>query len=306
MPLTVQLDGMHPEAFIDYYQQNKASIEARLLRQGAVKFKGVFIDSQHTFQRIVESIAAKFMPYLDGTSPRTKLSDLVYTSTEYDPMQRITMHNENSYSAKWPNRLYFSCLKNAQTGGETLLADSREMLRQLDPAIVAEVEARGVTYIRNLHGGEGVGLSWQQTFEIDNKKRLEEYCQAYSISVEWGADNSVRLKQHSKGIIRHRITQEKVWFNQIDQFHPYQLGEEVYEALLSMYDTPEDFPKYVTFGDGTAIGEDTIKAVLKTASDLTVAPPWDLNELLIVDNELVSHGRNPFTGERKVLVAMSE
>jgi alpha-ketoglutarate-dependent taurine dioxygenase len=306
LPFVEHLSGMAADDFIRYYRQNKDAIEDQLLKNGAVKFKGVRIDSQDTFQYVVQSISDKFLPYIDGTSPRTKLSSMVYTSTEYDKTQRITMHNENSYSSKWPNKLFFSALEVADTGGETLLADSRELLAGIDPQIVAEVEARGVIYVRNLHGGDGVGLSWQQTFETDDKRALADYCNACGIAVEWGENDSARLKQASKGIIRHRITGEKVWFNQIDQFHPYQLGEEIYTALLDLYDTPDEFPKYVKFGDGTTISEDIIRHILEVSNRITVAPAWDQNELLIVDNELVSHGRNSYTGSRKVLVAMSE
>jgi hypothetical protein len=63
---------------------------------------------------------------------------------------------------------------------------------------------------------------------------------------------------------------------------------------------------YVTFGDGKHISEDIITEVLNTIEKVTVAPVWDKNELLIIDNELLAHGRNPYVGNRKVLVSMSE
>lgn len=306
MPLVIDLDDLQPDAFISYYTSNKAGIENKLSTNGVVKFKGVQINSLQTFQHIVDSISSKFLNYIDGNSPRTKLTDNVYTSTEYDKTQRITMHNELSYSAKWPNKLFFSCLQPAETGGETLLADSREILARMDSDIVDEIEQRGITYIRNLHSGKGVGPSWQDTFEVNTKEEAESYCRSYGIVYEWGPHDSLRLIQNSKGIIRHRLTGEKLWFNQIDQFHPCHLGAEVYEVMQMMYDAPEHFPMYVRFGDGKEITEALVHEVLKTIDEVTVAPLWQKNELLIVDNELVSHGRNSYTGERRVLVAMSE
>jgi alpha-ketoglutarate-dependent taurine dioxygenase len=38
----------------------------------------------------------------------------------------------------------------------------------------------------------------------------------------------------------------------------------------------------------------------------TVAFPWQKGDLLMLDNMLVAHGRNPFSGERKVIVSMAE
>lgn len=305
-PLEVDLGGLDPESFIALFRNNEEQIRSWLLQKGALKFKGLQIESVEIFQKIVDSISSKFLNYIDGNSPRTKLSGTVYTSTEYDKSQRITMHNELSYSAKWPNKLFFSCLTPAATGGETLLADSREVLKNLDQDIVSEIRKRGIIYIRNLHGGKGIGQSWQDTFETNDKEKVEEYCKAYSIEFEWREDDNLRLKQFSKGIIRHRETKEEVWFNQMDQFHPSQLGEETYEAMMTIYESPEEFPIYVTFGDGGEIDMGTIKRLMQKIEEITFFPPWQINELLIVDNELVCHGRNSFTGDRKVLVAMSE
>jgi len=305
-PLEVELGGLDPESFIALFRDNEEQVRTWLLQKGAVKFKGLPIGSVEIFQKIVDSISSKFLNYIDGNSPRTKLSGTVYTSTEYDKSQRITMHNELSYSAKWPNKLFFSCLTPAATGGETLLADSREILKKLDADIVSDIRKRGISYIRNLHGGQGVGQSWQDTFETTDKAQVEAYCRAYAIEFEWREDDNLRLKQFSKGIIRHRETKEEVWFNQMDQFHPSQLGEETYEAMMMIYDSPEEFPIYVTFGDGGEIDAGTIKRLIQRVEEVTFFPPWQKDELLIVDNELVCHGRNSFTGDRKVLVAMSE
>lgn len=306
LPLTIQLENMLPADFVSYYLKNKNQLESKLQRNGAVKFKGIQIGSLDDFQKIVDSISEKFLNYIDGNSPRTKLSGNVYTSTEYDKTQRITMHNELSYSSKWPNKLFFSCLKPAEIGGETLLADSRSILKKMRPEIVSAIREKGITYIRNLHGGVGMGPSWQDTFETKDKNQLEKYCEAYGIDYEWRSNGALTLKQSSKGIIKHRVTGELVWFNQIDQFHPAHLGEEVYEAMMAIYDSPDDFPMYVTLGDGTKISEDMLTEILQTIESVTLAPAWEMNELLIIDNELVSHGRSPFQGDRKVVVAMSE
>ncbi len=37
-----------------------------------------------------------------------------------------------------------------------------------------------------------------------------------------------------------------------------------------------------------------------------VAPPWQEGDILLIDNMLAAHARSPFTGPRKVLVAMAD
>lgn len=304
--ITVDLGEANALQFIDYYQSNEAEIERQILEYGVIKFLGVTIDSTETFKSITHSIANEFLPYVDGNSPRTKLAGDVYTSTEYDKTQRITMHNELSYSALWPNRLFFSCLIPAEKGGETLLADSRKILHEMDQSIVREIEKRGVAYIRNLHGGGGMGPSWQDTFETNSKTELEDYCKSLGIEFSWGDRDGLKLRQTHPGIIHHNITKDRVWFNQIDQFHPYHLGDELYELMAEIYGSPEFFPMYVTYSDGSEMETAIVQEILSTIDALTYAPVWQANELLIVDNERTAHGRSPFEGNRKVIVAMTK
>lgn len=306
LPFMVELGEMSVSEFVTYFLEHRQEINRKLITAGAIKFEGVQMDSVDDFQRIVDSVSGKSLNYVDGNSPRTKLTGNVYTSTEYDQSQKITMHNELSYSKRWPNKLFFSCLQPAESGGETLLADSREILDRMDPAIVREIEEKNITYIRNLHSGLGIGPSWQLTFETEHKADVEKYCKALGIDFEWRLNDELRLFQPSRGIIRHRETKEKVWFNQMDQFHPAQLGEEVYEAMAAMYNDPEDFPMFVKFGNGDEVPEGMVKEILDTIEQVTLALKWKRNQFLMVDNELICHGRNPYTGIRKVLVAMSE
>ncbi|SFA59304.1 Taurine catabolism dioxygenase TauD, TfdA family [Pedobacter suwonensis] len=306
LPLILELSDVDSVNFVSYYQANKIEIEKQLTQVGAIKFQNISISSLQDFQNIVNAISDKFLSYVDGNSPRTKLTDNVYTSTEYDKNQKITMHNELSYSAQWPNKLFFSCLIPSETGGETLLADSREIVKAMNPQIVEEIQRKGITYIRNLHGGLGLGPSWQDTFETSDSHQVETYCKNYNITYQWSENGSLRLLQPSRGIIYHRTTGECVWFNQIDQFHPVHLGDELYEIMQSMYESTEDFPMNVKFGDDTPIEEAMVHEILHTIEEVTVAPTWSINEFLVVDNELISHGRNQFSGERKVLVSMSK
>ena len=305
LPTIIDLGEATPDEFINYSLTNREEIEDMLCETGAVKFCGVRIDSIENFKKILDSTTEKFLPYIDGNSPRTKLSDTIYTSTEYDKSQKITMHNELSYSRQWPKKLYFFCVTAATTDGETLIADSREILRRMNKDIVREIESRGIQYIRNLHGGIGFGQSWQTTFETEDKAQFERYCDQYDIRRIWRQNGSVTILEHSSGIIEHYKTKQKVWFNQIDQFHPYQLGTDIYEAFKLGYESPMEYPIYVTYGDGGIIDDEVIAEVIKTIDEVTIAPKWHKNELLILDNELTAHGRNPFTGERKVLVGMS-
>lgn len=281
---------------------------ALLLEHGAVLFKGFGIDSIEKFQQSARILPGNAVNYIDGNSPRTKLASNIYTSTEYPPELPISLHNELSYSHAWPERLYFCCIEAPATGGSTLIADSRAILSNLPAGLVDDFVGKGVMYVRNLHGGSGatMGKSWQQTFETESRAAVEQLCKDGAIEYEWKRDGGIRLIQRRPATATHPRTGARVWFNQVDQFHPSTNPPEVYEALMEIFgDDPLEMPQYGCFGDGTPIPVAALDEVRAVAARQTVAFPWERGDVMVIDNMLTAHGRAPFTGSRRILVTMS-
>ena len=68
----------------------------------------------------------------------------------------------------------------------------------------------------------------------------------------------------------------------------------------------EDLPFNTYYGDGSPIEAAVLEEVREAYDRETIAFPWEKNDILMVDNMLVAHGRQPFTGPRKIVVAMAE
>ncbi len=298
-------DRLDIQGFIDWYKSNQVVMQEKLDQNGAILFRGIDISSITDFETVMDDISSKFMAYVDGNSPRTKLTSKVYTSTEYDQNHSITLHNELSYSYQWPAKIFFCCLIPAAVGGETPIADCRKVLKSMDATLVEEIERKEIMYIRNLNDGAGFGPSWQDTFETKDRNKVEEFCKQANVQYDWKPDGGIKLIQPSQGIITHPKTGEKVWFNQIDQFHPSHLDKEIYETLMMMYEKEDELPMHVSFGDGTKITEEMVKEIRRTVDKESIANPWQQGDLLMLDNVLVAHGRKPYQGDRKVLVSMS-
>jgi hypothetical protein len=78
----------------------------------------------------------------------------------------------------------------------------------------------------------------------------------------------------------------------------------VREALLDVVDE-DRLPRQTLFGDGSPIPDAMLDEIRSVYRESLLAFDWQAADLLMLDNLLMSHGRAPFAGARRVLVAMS-
>jgi len=279
----------------------KQVIDQHLLAKGAILFRGFNNDGAADFVRIVESLTGELLEYVNGSTPRTKVEGEVYTSTEYPPEREIVLHNEMAYSTIWPTKLWFYCQYAADKLGATPLANSRLIYQDMPSAIRDKIAKHGIKYVRNYR--PYVDLSWQQTFNTEDKAQVEQVCRASGIEFEWNNDE-LKTTQLCQGVITHPQTGEMVWFNQAHLFHACNMDKSLREALLSMYGE-EGLPRNALYGNGEPIDDKDIEQILAVFKRHTTRFDWQPGDLLLVDNMQVAHGRESFEGRRKVLVAMN-
>ncbi|MGH9760730.1 MAG: TauD/TfdA family dioxygenase, partial [Blastocatellia bacterium] len=91
--------------------------------------------------------------------------------------------------------------------------------------------------------------------------------------------------------------------NQADQWHPSNLGPDLSMAMNRV--SGEDrLPINAYYGDGSPLEPDVLDEIRSVFRRLTVTFKWRQGDVLMIDNILVAHGRTPYSGPRKVLVAM--
>ncbi|MFI9237348.1 TauD/TfdA family dioxygenase [Streptomyces sp. NPDC053079] len=286
----------------EWARTHQDTVRDRLHAHGAVLFRGFGITLE-TFGEVVRALAGEPEAYVERSTPRTELGRHLYTATDHPADQPIALHNENAYQLSFPARLVFGCLTPARTGGATLLADTRRVLARLDPRVVAAFTERGVCYRRTYR--EGLGVSWQDVFRTHDKDAVTAYCAAHRIDVEWKADGALRTTQVRPAVAVHPATGERVWFNHAAFFHVLGHPPAIRDALLAQFDE-RDLPSHTSYGDGRPI-EPAVLEQLRHAYDAErVAPRWRAGDVLLVDNLLAAHGREPFTGERRVVVGMAD
>jgi alpha-ketoglutarate-dependent taurine dioxygenase len=304
LPAITSFDHLkNPVDFAKWYNDNRSAINADILQNGAVLFRGVKMEDPSDFDQAVRNVEEEFTDYIDVSYQRRKLTSKVYISTEYDRSLPIKLHNELSYASRWPSRLFFGCLVNAPVGGETSIADSAEIVTRMDPSLLSELKTRKIRYVRNLHGGVGLGPSWQETFKTEKPSDVEAFCKEEMMKFQWGDDGSLKLEAIRPPVRTHPITNREVWFSVAELYHPYHFDKEYYESLLDLVDGDvEKLPLYSSYGDGTAIPNNVIQEIINTVEAEMKLVRWNCNELLLVDNMRCSHGRMPYSGDRKIVV----
>ena len=309
LPLIVEHEPETPggvDGLLRLWSERHTQIEGTLHRHGAILFRNFGIAALEAFQSLAGRMGDELTDYVDGNSPRTDKGKGVYTSTEYPPEYFISLHNELSYSTSWPARLLFCCVHAADSGGETPLVDSRELLEALPDHIVRDFESKKLRSVRTLTGGEGFGPSWQKTFATTDAAEVERFARSTATDIEWLPDGGLRTSAERPATAVHAATGETVWFNQADQFHPSTHPEPVYKSMLTLYKGREHLlPQNVTYADGSPIPLEYFTIIRAVTRQLMQVFPWQRGDLLVVDNMLVAHGRMPFKGKRSVLVAMT-
>jgi alpha-ketoglutarate-dependent taurine dioxygenase len=288
---------------IDWLDQHQEQVDAWILAHGAVLFRGFAIHDDKSFVELCKRFTDELGLYVEGNSPRRHTSEFVYTSTDYPAEFDISMHNELSYAHTPPLRLLFYCQLPSITGGQTPIVDCRRVLERLGASLVDRFERHGVRYVQNLHGGSGMGRSWQETFETEDRDEVERYLGRGQVEVTWLAKGRLRTEQVRPAIRVHPLSGERVWFNQADQWHVSNLDAQSRRAL-ERFVPVDQFPLNATFGDGSPIPQQDLDHIRSTLWSSAVRFDWRRGDVLVVDNYLVAHGRHAYTGARSVRVAM--
>jgi len=300
LPLLVPGDG-RPVA--DAVAGDRARLRDLLTEHGALLFRGFDVGGVDGFEAAVRALSGTPLTYTEQSTPRSVIKGKVYTSTDYPANAEIPLHTEMSYQAAWPLVLYFHCVTPPDTLGATPLAATGAVLDAIDQDVRTEFDRRGWMVVRNY--GEDVGLRWWQAFGTEDRAEVERQCAEGDLRPEWRGTNGLRTTAVRRAVHRHPRTGAEVWFNHVVLFHESSLSAEVREAMVEIYG-PDGLPNNTYYGDGEPIPDEVVDHLRQAYRGASTRFDYQRDDLLVVDNMLVAHGREPFTGPRRIAVAMGE
>lgn len=302
LPLVVE-PNVDDVDLVGWARANHGLIQEKLLMHGGLLLRGFQPPALAQFESFARTISPVLLGYIERAAPRFEVSENIFTSTEYPADQTIPLHHEMAYSHNWPTKIWFFCDEPAREGGATPITDDRKVFRLIDPAIKKKFMEKKVMYIRNY--GEGVDFSWQDAFQTNDRSEVENYCKRSKAEFEWRDGDRLRTRQVRQSVVTDPRTGETLWFNHAHLFHHSSLAAAVRESLLSQFNEDE-LPRNAFYGDGTPIEPSVLGEIRGVYNDSAIRFSWRKGDILFLDNFLASHGRDPFVGPRRILVAMAE
>jgi len=297
LPLVIDVAD-RPADLTAWLAEARVELQSTLLRHGGILFRGLDQVADEELETITALLGGEPMPYREKQTPRSRVSGNVFTATDTPPRFAIQMHSESAFGAVWPRHLTFHCRQPATEGGCTPIADSRRVYAAIDREVRERFERLGVMYLRNF--GIGPGMSWRYAFDVSDEDELRAYCTAADIELEALPGGTWRTRQRRPAVVVHPLTGDKVWFNHAVALNASALDPNLQAKLRAERDDIE-MPINTCYGDGTPISDEVIQHLREAYAAHSVRFDWRRGDVLVLDNLLTAHGRDPYVGERTLV-----
>lgn len=321
VPLVVEpASATYPtlQELLQILQERNDDFRQILRTEGGFLLRGFPVHSPDDFAEVIEALnLGEFLNYIGGDSPRVKVRQGVYTSTEAPPSVRIPMHNELSFIKYHPRHIYFFCQIEPVEGGETPIADARKIYEAIDPEVRERFARKGLKYVaRYYHKSLIMDLmnriqrghkNWMEVFETESKSEVERLCQECEYGLKWLPRDWVQIFQERPALLNHEETGETTWFNQahLYDYNPKFLGLWRYIGYRLFYCRRNIRHHEIFYQDGSRIKRRDLYHILDVLEQQSVYYRWKQGDVLVLDNVLMMHGRAPFSGRRRVLTALT-
>lgn len=282
--------------------EHRDALQAVFAEHGSALLRGLGLRDVAEVGAVVQTLAGGVMTEREAFASRETYPGGVYSSSAWPPNQQMCMHHELSYRLDVPGLMLFACLVAPPDGGAIALADSPTVLDALPPELVDRFDREGWMLTRNYT--DEIGLSFAEAFGTDDRGAVESYCRANAIEFEWQPDGGLRTRQRRSAVVHHPITGQRCWFNQIAFLSEWTMNPEVREFLVDLYGA-DGLPFNTRFGNGDPIGADVVQTINEVYEANAVREPLQAGDLMLVDNIRTAHSRDPFEGERDVVVALA-
>ena len=314
------------EELLDWITENSVWREEQLHRAGAILFRGFSaLRTAEDFAALAQRMSPEILDYAGGTTPRSAVTGKIVTSSDAPRHLVIGLHQEMSYLAPssaspdpTPDKVMFFCETAPGGGGQTPIADMRAVYRKLPIELIDRFRSKGGLVLHRklpIVKRYGFEVTWGTAFGTKDPAELERIAKQNGWFIKWSKDGGLEITHRpSPVVLTHRVTGENIWFNQAHLLHksvaPWKsawLGPSVPQRLKARALQPfirDRFFYHSTHADGSEIALLDLDCIRRVVAEEMVLFDWRRGDVLLIDNKLVAHGRQPYEPPRTIFAAL--
>jgi alpha-ketoglutarate-dependent taurine dioxygenase len=298
-------------------QAQNGFLTKKLAQHGTLLFRGLPIHDAEDFSKFAHAFGYKPHEIIGIVVDRPLLAPNVAPANEAPKEVLIYNHNESPQVPHAPEYIFFYSQRAPSIGGETPISSSLELFyraKQEIPEFIEDLAEKGilskVTY--KLDKQYAGGSTLKQAFgkeiqdgddEATKKAKIEAQIARYGrgkyTTWEWQDNDKSLVLTHRLPAIR---TQPET------DLPTLFTGLAAYYKNATVNNATASARQNVTtqyFGDGTPIPEKYLAHLAKITDEIRVLHKWQQGDVLVYDNTIAQHGRQPWGGEQSDRVVLA-
>ncbi|KAH8890417.1 Clavaminate synthase-like protein [Thozetella sp. PMI_491] len=301
--------------------QNLQSQDKLLTRQlaahGTLLFRGLPIRNAEDFSRFAHAFGFRPHEIIGIVVDRPLLAPNVAPANEAPKEVLIYNHNESPQVPHAPEYIFFYSHKAPSSGGETPISSSLELFHRAQqeiPEFITELAEKGilsrVTYkvdqqytggstLKQAFGKDIVDGDDTATQRAKIEAQISRYGRGAYTTWEWLDDDEGVVVTHRLPAIRTQPgTNLPTLFTGLAAYYKNA-------QVNNLTNVARGKITQQLYGDGTPIPEEYLKRLADITDEIRVLHRWERGDVLVYDNIIAQHGRQPWQGEQSDRVVLA-
>ena len=294
-------------------QAQNGILTQKLAQHGTLLFRGLPIHNAEDFSKFAHAFGYKPHEIIGIVVNRPLLAPNVAPANEAPKEVLIGTHNESPQVPHAPEYVFFYSHRAPAKGGETPILSSLELFHRAQqeiPEFISELAEKGilskVTYKvdKQYAGGSTLRQAFGKHIEdgddlVTRRAKIEaqilRYGRGKHTTFEWTDDDTLVLTHHLPAIRTQPGTNLPTLFTGLVSYYKnVQANSSARKNVTSQL-----------FGDGTPIPERYLAHLSKITDEIKVLHKWEKGDVLVYDNVIAQHGRQPWEGKQEDRVVMA-
>ncbi|KAJ6437321.1 hypothetical protein O9K51_10295 [Purpureocillium lavendulum] len=304
------LDGV--VSAIESLQRDK-TLTNLLARHGTILFRNLPIHDAADFSKFAHAFGYKPHEIIGIVVDRPLLAPNVAPANEAPKQVRIYSHNESPQVPHAPEYIFFYSHKAPEKGGETPISSSLELFHRAQaeiPEFIDLLAEKGILskvtyYVESQYVGgstlkQAFGKEVQDGDDEDTRRekieaQIARYGRGEHTTWEWIEDETGKglVLTHRLPVIRTQAgTNLPTLFTGLAAYYKNTL------EVRNDTGAGRKNAAHQYFGDGTPIPQKYLARLAQITDEIKVLHKWQQGDVLVYDNVIAQHGREPWEGEQ--------